>query len=137
MTIEITPASVTITIAVGGAAAKIVHWLVGLALERRDAAIKAAFDRAVEAEETAGEAIKVALTAKEREMDELRGAYRAIKETQGKLFEKHDFVVRELNEYKLHVAERYVGEEKLEKLFAPLVNRLEGIETEMRRRAQP
>jgi hypothetical protein len=47
-------------------------------------------------------------------------------------FDKIDAQSRDLHEYKLHVAETYVNEAKLEKLFDPINRRLESIEKGLR-----
>lgn len=57
----------------------------------------------------------------------------AIKATQKILFEKLDVVGRELQEYKLHVAETYVNQAALEKLLLPIERRLETIEQDLRK----
>lgn len=53
------------------------------------------------------------------------------------LFDKFDGVNRDLQEYKLHVAESYVNQAALEKLLAPafaaVERRLETIESDLRR----
>lgn len=56
----------------------------------------------------------------------------AMKNTQGVLFAKLDAVTQELHLYKLHVAETYVNEAKLEKLLDPINRRLESIENDLR-----
>lgn len=56
----------------------------------------------------------------------------AIKSTQKVLFEKLDIVTRELQAYKLHVAETYVNQAALQKMLDPIDRRLENIEKEMR-----
>ena len=53
------------------------------------------------------------------------------------LFEKYDGVSRELQEYKLHVAETYVNQAALEKLLIPIERRLETIEKDLRDRGTP
>lgn len=128
MNIEITGGSVTVTLGVITAAAKTVHWLVARELERRDKELSVALD-------ARDNTYKNDTAHAQRELDEVRGAFKAVKETQAKLFEKYDAVVRDFNEYKLHVAETYVGEAKLERLIAPIVNRLDSIERDLRRGA--
>ena len=56
----------------------------------------------------------------------------SMRNSQNVLFNKLDAVVLELHEYKLHVAETYVNEAKLEKLFDPINRRLENIEDGLR-----
>jgi len=56
----------------------------------------------------------------------------AVKSTQKILFDKLDFQARELQEYKLHVAETYVNQGALEKLLAPIERRLDAIENDLR-----
>lgn len=56
----------------------------------------------------------------------------ALRRGQSALFEKHDAVVKELHEYKLHVAETFVGGARLEKLLDPINRRLENIENDLR-----
>ena len=56
----------------------------------------------------------------------------SLRRQQATLFEKSDIVVKEFNAYKLHVAENYVNEGKLEKLFDPINRRLESIEKGLR-----
>ena len=60
----------------------------------------------------------------------------SFRNSQSALFTKFDALVLELHEYKLHVAETYVNEAKLEKLFDPINRRLEGIENGMRNNNQ-
>lgn len=103
MTIEITPGTVSATLGIAGVVGKIIHSLVNVALEKRDEKIK-----------------------------ELEGAHRAVRDTQGTLFGKLDQLHREHQDYRLHVAETYIGEAKIEKLFAPVISRLERIENDLR-----
>ena len=56
----------------------------------------------------------------------------AVKSTQKTLFLKLDEVTKEFNEYKLHVAEHYMAEAKLEKMLLPIERRLEAIEDDLR-----
>lgn len=56
----------------------------------------------------------------------------AVKTTQKLQFDKYDAVARELQEYKLHVAETYVNQAALQKMLDPIDRRLENIEKEMR-----
>lgn len=60
------------------------------------------------------------------------GQIAAVKSTQKILFDKLDSVTRELQEYKLHVAETYVNQAALEKLLMPVERRLEAIEDDLR-----
>ncbi len=55
-----------------------------------------------------------------------------LRNSQSALFTKFDAVVTELHEYKLHVAETYVNEQKLEKMLDPINRRLESIENDLR-----
>ncbi len=107
MTIEITLGTVSTALAIAGTAGKIIHSLVNVALEKRD--------------------LKLA---------ELEGALKAAREvdasTRRILFDKLDAQHNALQDYKLHVAEHYVGEAKLEKLIAPILTRLDGIERDLR-----
>lgn len=54
--------------------------------------------------------------------------------TQKTLFEKLDVVARELQDYKLHVAETFVNQAALQKMIDPLDRRLEAIEKDLRGR---
>lgn len=107
MTIEITLGTVSTALAIIGTAGKIVHSLVNIALEKRDAKLL-----------------------------ELEGSLKAARETDAAtrriLFDKLDAQHNALQDYKLHVAEHYVGEAKLEKLIAPILTRLDGIERDLR-----
>jgi hypothetical protein len=58
--------------------------------------------------------------------------FHAIKTTQKLLFEKHDEVSKQLQDYKLHVAETYVNREILKEQLAPINKTLENIQDEMR-----
>ena len=49
----------------------------------------------------------------------------AVKATQKTLFTKHDEVVKELSDYRLHVAETYVNREALKETLAPLKDSIE------------
>lgn len=69
--------------------------------------------------------IHSALASRDTAIDNLRRSQTA-------LFAKFDDVVKELHEYKLHVAETYVNEAKLEKLLDPINRRLESIENDLR-----
>lgn len=60
------------------------------------------------------------------------GQIAAVKVTQKLLFDKLDTQTRELQEYKLHVAETYVNQAALEKLLTPIERRLENIEKDLR-----
>lgn len=103
MTIDLTLGTVSATLGIAGGIGKIIHSLVNVALEKRDDKIK-----------------------------ELESAHRAVRETQGTLFGKLDALHREHQDYRLHVAETYIGEAKIEKLLGPIVNRLERIENDLR-----
>lgn len=103
MTIEITLGTVSTALAIAGTAGKIIHSLVNVALEKRDAKIT-----------------------------ELEGAHRAVRETQSILFGKLDTLHREHQDYRLHVAETYIGETKIEKLLLPVLQRLDNIERDLR-----
>lgn len=112
MVIEVNWGVAASAVGVVGGIAKVVHYVVGRALDERDQAIKtvrAEFQRAEE----------------------------CLKENQRKVWEKYDALVREFQDYKLHVAETYVCEAKVEKVLAPLVERLKAIEEEMRDRRAP
>jgi hypothetical protein len=98
---------------------KAVHGLVGTALEKRDEKIK----------QIESESVKKSL--------ELEGAFRAARDTQKILFEKLDAHHKELQDYKLSVAERYVAAGALKEMLAPLVARLEGIEHDLRNGERP
>lgn len=56
----------------------------------------------------------------------------AVKSTQKLLFDKHDKVERELQDYKLHVAETYVNREVLREQLAPINAGLKEIRDELR-----
>lgn len=56
----------------------------------------------------------------------------ALKATQKVLFDRYDKLSEDFNDYRLHVAETYVAEAKLEKMFEPLNRRLENIEEGLR-----
>lgn len=60
------------------------------------------------------------------------GQIQSLRATQATLFGKLDAVTLELHNYKLHVAETYVNEAKLEKLLDPISRRLESIENDLR-----
>lgn len=60
------------------------------------------------------------------------GAIKAVKATQKLLFEKHDSTERELQNYKLHVAETYVNREVLREQLAPINAGLKEIRDELR-----
>lgn len=107
MTIEITLGTVSTALGIIGTAGKIVHSLVKIALEERDAKIA-----------EMGSSLKAA-----RETD---AATRRI------LFDKLDAHHKEFTDYKLHVAETYIVETKMEKLLAPVLSRLENIERDIR-----
>lgn len=55
-----------------------------------------------------------------------------IRETLKILFTKHDEVLKELQDYKLHVAEKYVGKETLEKALEPIYAMLKELRDELR-----
>ena len=55
-----------------------------------------------------------------------------VKTTQKVLFDKHDTVAHELQEYKLYVAERYVNREILREQLAPINKALDSIQQELR-----
>lgn len=59
---------------------------------------------------------------------------RSVRAAQKTLFDKLDVLTKELHDYKLHVAETYVNEAKLEKLLDPINRRLENIENDLRGR---
>lgn len=52
--------------------------------------------------------------------------------TQKVLFDKLDVMTSALHDFELHVAETYVNEAKLERLFDPINRRLESIEKGLR-----
>ena len=56
----------------------------------------------------------------------------AIKATQKLLFEKNDATARELQNYRLYVAETYVNQAALETMLHPIERRLEAIENDLR-----
>ncbi len=56
----------------------------------------------------------------------------AMKLTQLTLFNKLDAVTLDLHAYKLHVAETYVADAKLQKMLDPIDRRLEAIEKDLR-----
>ena len=62
----------------------------------------------------------------------LEAGLASIRERNGILFAKLDQQARELHEYKLHVAETYVNQAALEKIFEPINRRLENIENDLR-----
>lgn len=66
-----------------------------------------------------------ALASRDTQLSSLRNGQKL-------LFEKLDVVTKELHEYKLHVAETYVNEAKLEKMLDPINRRLESIENDLR-----
>ena len=55
----------------------------------------------------------------------------AVKVTQKLLFEKYDKLNSDFNDYKLHVAETYIADAKLEKILRPIERRLEAIEDDL------
>lgn len=59
-------------------------------------------------------------------------AVRSIRTTQTKIFEKLDLRSKEFQDYRVHVAETYIAEDKLEKIIAPVVSRLDRIEDDLR-----
>ena len=103
MTIDISVGTVGAACTVATLVGKIVHSLFTSALEKRDDKI-----------------------------EELNGAWKATRETQRVLFEKLDVHHKEFQDYKLHVAETYLVEAKMEKLVAPILSRLDGIERDLR-----
>lgn len=115
MTIDISVGSVGAACAVVTLAGKIIHSLVAGALEKRD-------DRIGVLEKAGAD--------KDRELE---GAFRAVRDTQKTLFEKLDNHHREFQDYKLSVAEKYVGAAALKELLAPLVSRLDSIEHDLRK----
>jgi len=114
MIVELSWQAVTGTAIIGTLLCKIIHGLVSSALEKRDTRITGLC-----------EDIDYSIT----ERNKLIGA---IKLTQKTLFDKFDAALKELNVYKLHVAETYVNEAKLEKLLAPIHRQLEAIESDLR-----
>jgi phosphopantothenate synthetase len=56
----------------------------------------------------------------------------SVKATQKLLFDKHDTVERDLQDYKLHVAETYVNREVLREQLAPINANLKEIRDELR-----
>lgn len=115
MTIDISVGTVGAACTVATLAGKIVHSLFSSALEKRDDRIAA---------------MEKASDDKDRELE---GAFKAVRDTQKTLFDKLDAAHNDLQAYKLHVAEHYVGEAKLEKLIAPVLTRLDSIERDLRR----
>jgi phosphopantothenate synthetase len=59
-------------------------------------------------------------------------AITSVKATQKLLFDKHDKVERELQDYKLHVAETYVNREVLREQLLPINEGLKEIRDELR-----
>ena len=55
-----------------------------------------------------------------------------VKATQKVLFERHDTVLHDLQNYKLHVAETYVNREILREQLAPINKVLDSIQQELR-----
>lgn len=115
MTIDITFGTVSAALGVATAVGKVVHSLVNVALEKRDGRIAA-----LEA-------------TNESKARELESAFRVVKDTQKTLFDKLDALTHDHQAYKLHVAETYIGEAKIEKLVAPILERLSRIEDDLRR----
>lgn len=77
---------------------------------------------------TAGAAfVQIALSTRDQRIASLASGQKI-------LFDKLDAAVAELHAYKLHVAETYVNEAKLEKLLDPINRRLENIENDLRRK---
>ena len=62
----------------------------------------------------------------------LNGRIADVKNTQALLFTKYDNVGRELQNYKLHVAETYVGIDAMEKALAPINATLKELRDELR-----
>jgi uncharacterized membrane-anchored protein YhcB (DUF1043 family) len=60
------------------------------------------------------------------------GQIASVKATQKLLFEKYDAQEKDLQSYKLHVAETYVNQAALEKALAPMNKALEEIKEELR-----
>lgn len=107
MTLDISVSTVGAACTVATLTGKIIHSIVVGALEKRDDRIKALEDDRV-----------------------------GLKATQSVLFNKLDKQTDEFAGYKLHVAETYIAEAKLEKIIAPVVNRLERIEDDLRDQAR-
>ena len=55
-----------------------------------------------------------------------------VKSTQKVIFEKHDAIVRDHQEYRLYVAEKYVNREILREQLAPINKALDSIQQELR-----
>ena len=55
----------------------------------------------------------------------------AIKNTQKLLFNKHDEIIKDLSNYKLHVAESFVNREVLKEALQPIYKSLDRIEKEI------
>lgn len=62
----------------------------------------------------------------------INGQFASVRSSVKLLFEKKDFLDKDLQAYKLHVAETYVNQQALEKLFAPIDRRLLEIENTLR-----
>jgi hypothetical protein len=124
LTIEVTLGTVVELCTVGGVVSAVVHWLVSAALKDRDTRI-AALEESAKRDREAAEKRATA------DHLELESAFKAARDTQRTLFEKLDSLHRELTDYKLQVAEKYVGAAQLKELLAPLITRLERIEDRM------
>lgn len=103
MTIDVSVGTVGAACTVATLAGKIIHSLFSSALEKRDG-----------------------------KLEELNSAFKAARDTQRVLFEKLDTHHKEFQDYKLHVAETYLVEAKMEKLVAPILSRLDSIERDLR-----
>lgn len=114
MTIELSWPAAASACAVLTILGKVVHGLVGTALESRD------------------EAINVLRKDLEKKKVDHDVDVVALKATQKTLFERIDSQARELQNHKLHVAETYVNQAALEKLLVPIERRLEMIEKDLR-----
>lgn len=125
MTVDITPASITVTVTVIGAFAKLVHWLVSREMDRAEKAVA----EALEHRDERIKALELAVAAKDRELE---GAFKAVKDTQRTLFEKLDNDRERFHKYQLDVAEKYVATNALKEMLGPLVTRLENIEHDLR-----
>ena len=55
----------------------------------------------------------------------------AIKNTQKLLFSKHDDIIKDLSDYKLHIAESFVNREVLKEALQPIYKSLDRIEREI------
>ena len=73
----------------------------------------------------AGFAIRSAFASRDEQIAAAKGTMKL-------LFDRFDGVNKGLQDYKLHVAETYINQSALEKLFIPIERRLEIIEDELR-----